>query len=77
MSDRVYSRDFNEWLADQRDRVDMLECNQIELMWMAWQAQSKARASQQGKIDSLFEFIRHGDADHQLWLKAAIEKHFE
>lgn len=28
------------------------------------------------KVDSLFDAIKHGDENHQKWLKAEIEKHF-
>lgn len=29
------------------------------------------------KITGLFEAIKHGDEEHQAWLKEKIEKHFE
>ena len=28
------------------------------------------------KVESLFDEIKHGDEEHQAWLKAKIEEHF-
>lgn len=29
-----------------------------------------------GRVENLFETIKHGDEKHQAWLKEAIDKHF-
>lgn len=29
------------------------------------------------RYDTLFDAIKHGDEKHQIWLKAAIEAHFQ
>lgn len=29
------------------------------------------------KVDTLFDAIKHGDLNHQIWLKEAIEAHFD
>lgn len=29
------------------------------------------------RVESLFDAIKHGDADHQAWLKAKIVEHFK
>ena len=33
-------------------------------------------AALEAKVKSLFDKIKHGDEQHQSWLKDAIEKHF-
>lgn len=43
---------------------------------IAHNAYNQGQMSLQGKIDSLFDVLAHGDADHREWLKKAITAHF-
>jgi len=56
----------------QRDELDAKLLRALDAESNAW-----ARVAELEDLrDSLFEKIKHGDDDHQAWLKNAIEDHF-
>jgi len=47
-------------------------------VWIQSDTQVRAYANKlEKRIDSLFAEIRHGDEEHQLWLKDKIKTHFK
>lgn len=49
------------------------DCGIKQVTFTGWRAELEAL---EAKCRSLFDAIKHGDGEHQAWLKAAIEKHF-
>jgi len=57
------------------DQETLVRCimTSIRAAWPAGQAETSERLQ---AVTTLFEAIKHSDEDHQRWLKAAIDKHF-
>jgi hypothetical protein len=73
--------DYGQW-SDWKDCKNVADYEDIQV-YISWGKTYEVRKlavldddSTQKKIDTLFDAIKHGDEEHQAWLKSAIEAHF-
>lgn len=67
--------DFTEAMAAARLRAEKLQKELIEARDTLLRCQGNTTAMVL-KIHGLFDAIKHGDAEHQRWLKEKIDAHF-
>ena len=67
----------NEWILFRYDEDRGMPNNAEFQFWYQRNEIVEKFEQLKNKVSSLFDAIKHGDQDHQEWLKNKIEEHFK